>query len=128
VHCKHNGSTSSDREGRYKAIVVEPEAWGLELSRYLHLNPVRVGACGLDKEARRRQRLGVDEKPEPDEVRERIVRLRSFRWSSYRAYVGFATGPGWLQVNTLLKGLETVRWPSGARRIESMWRLRCGRD
>ena len=30
-------------QGRYKAIVVEPAAWGLELSRYVHLNPVRWG-------------------------------------------------------------------------------------
>ncbi len=30
-------------QGRFKAILVEPERWGLELSRYLHLNPVRTG-------------------------------------------------------------------------------------
>jgi len=92
-------------QGRYKGIVVEPDAWGLELSRYVHLNPVRVGELGLDKESRRRQRLGADEKPNAGEVRERIERLRAYRWSSYRAYVGLTRGPGWLQVNTVLKGI-----------------------
>lgn len=31
--------------GRYKAILVEKEAYGLELSRYIHLNPLRAGLC-----------------------------------------------------------------------------------
>lgn len=31
--------------GRYKAILVEKETYGLELSRYIHLNPVRAGLC-----------------------------------------------------------------------------------
>ena len=92
-------------QGRFKAILVEPEVWGLELSRYVHLNPVRLGELGLGKESRRRQRLGVDEKPEPGEVRERVERLRSYRWSSYRAYAGLATEPRWLEVKTVLKGI-----------------------
>ena len=90
-------------QGRYKGIVVEPEGWGLELSRYVHLNPVHVGEMGLNKESRQRQRLGVDEKPDPREVRERIERMRSYPWSSYRAYVGLARAPRWLEVNTVLK-------------------------
>ena len=40
-------------QGRFKAILVEPEVWGLELSRYVHLNPVRLGELGLGKESRR---------------------------------------------------------------------------
>ena len=40
-------------QGRFKAVVVEWERWGLELSRYVHLNPVRVRRLGLDKTARR---------------------------------------------------------------------------
>jgi len=31
-------------EGRFKAILVEFDAWGAELSRYLHPNPVRTGS------------------------------------------------------------------------------------
>src|SRR5437667_6359764 len=50
-------------QGRFKAIIVEPESWGLELSRYLHLNPVRSGRFGMDKNARKRQRDGLDAAP-----------------------------------------------------------------
>jgi hypothetical protein len=39
-------------EGRFKAILVEFDARGAELSRYLHLNPVRIRRYGLDKKAR----------------------------------------------------------------------------
>jgi hypothetical protein len=39
-------------EGRFKAIMVDRAEWGLALSRYLHLNPVRVKILGLDKPAR----------------------------------------------------------------------------
>src|SRR6266498_1999484 len=34
-------------QGRFKSVVVNREQWGLELSRYVHLNPVRVGRMGL---------------------------------------------------------------------------------
>ena len=30
-------------QGRYKALVVEKDSYLLELTRYIHLNPVRVG-------------------------------------------------------------------------------------
>ena len=36
-------------QGRFKAIVVDRAGWGLELSRYVHLNPVRTARMGLDK-------------------------------------------------------------------------------
>ena len=39
-------------EGRFKAILVEFDARGVELSRYVHLNPVRIRRYGLDKKAR----------------------------------------------------------------------------
>ena len=38
-------------QGRFKAVVVEAPAWGWELSRYVHLNPVRTARMGLDKRA-----------------------------------------------------------------------------
>src|SRR6266498_2435192 len=34
-------------QGRFKSVVLDPIQWGLELSRYVHLNPVRVGRMGL---------------------------------------------------------------------------------
>lgn len=48
-------------QGRYKGILIDREAYLLELSRYLHLNPVRAGMV---------------EKPE------------DYRQSSYRSYLG----------------------------------------
>jgi len=37
-------------QGRYLAILVDKEAYLLELSRYVHLNPVRAGMCALPQE------------------------------------------------------------------------------
>ncbi len=48
-------------QGRYKAILCDKESYLLELTRYIHLNPVRVKAV---------------EDP------------GKYRWSSYRAYLG----------------------------------------
>ncbi len=39
-------------QGRFKAIIVEIEQWRVALSRYVHLNPVRVSALGLGKSQR----------------------------------------------------------------------------
>jgi hypothetical protein len=89
-------------QGRYKAIVVDPVGWGLELSRYVHLNPVRVRRLGLDKGARQRGRAGAGVKPQAQVVRERIATLRQYRWSSYRAYVGLAAAPAWLTCERVL--------------------------
>ena len=90
-------------QGRYKAILVDRLGWGLELSRYLHLNPVRIATFGLDKKARQAQRLGVGGLPDARQVRERILRLGRYEWSSYRAYVGRVEGPEWLEKKTILK-------------------------
>ena len=89
-------------QGRFKAIVVEPESWGLELSRYLHLNPVRTGRFGLDKNARKRQREGLDAAPKKEEIHERLKYLRGYGWSSYRAYVGVEAAPSWLKCAAVL--------------------------
>jgi putative transposase len=57
-------------QGRFKSTVIEAEKYLLEVSRYLHLNPVRGVALGRGT---------------PIECRER---LRAYRWSSYRGYAG----------------------------------------
>ncbi len=49
-------------QGRYRAIVVDKDEYAIELSRYIHLNPVRAG---------------IVKKPE------------AYRWSSYRDYTGW---------------------------------------
>lgn len=67
-------------QGRYKAIVVEADAYALELSRYIHLNPVRAGMVSSPQD---------------------------HEWSSYRSYAGFATEPVWLTSKLVLGHFET---------------------
>src|SRR5258705_13606462 len=50
-------------QGRFKAIVVDFDEWGCELSRYIHLNPVRTIRHGLSKKAVTEDRSGLGEKP-----------------------------------------------------------------
>src|SRR5665213_2882256 len=90
-------------QGRYKAIIVDPIGWGLELSRYVHLNPVRVGRLGLDKKARRDHHEGAGNKPDMDMMKKRTAELRRYEWSSYRAYLGLAKAPNWLKVEGILE-------------------------
>lgn len=89
-------------QGRFKAVVVDPAGWGLELSRYVHLNPVRVGRYALDKAARQQSRAGAGNAPERSLVQQRLAFLRQYPWSSYRACVGLANAPAWLQPQRIL--------------------------
>ncbi len=89
-------------QGRYKAIVVDRDTWALGLSRYVHLNPVRVKSLLLDKPAQHRSQQGAGSKPEAELIRERLVRLRRYRWSSYRAYAGLTPPPPWLVCKAVL--------------------------
>ena len=63
--------------GRFKSIAVEPKSWAWELSRYLHLNPVRIGRLGLGKHERSASRLGIGEAPSSRIVQERLAKLRA---------------------------------------------------
>jgi len=62
-------------QGRYKAILVEKEAYLLELSRYIVLNPVRAKMV---------------KKPE------------EWEWSSYRATAGLSEAPSFLTTDWIL--------------------------
>jgi len=62
-------------QGRYKSLVVEEGEYLLELSRYIHLNPVRGPVLGRGTPGERRERL------------------RNFGWSSYQGYAGL--GKSW---------------------------------
>lgn len=61
-------------QGRYKAIVVDRDAYLSELCRYVVLNPVRAGMVA-----------------QPD----------LWAWSSYAATAGLAVAPGWLAVDVV---------------------------
>jgi REP element-mobilizing transposase RayT len=74
-------------QGRYRAILVQKDAYLLELSRYIVLNPVRA----------------------------RMVRTaRDWPWSNYRATAGMATAPPWLETGWIL-GTLTKRRPEAQR-------------
>ena len=92
-------------QGRFKSIVVNPVEWGLELSRYVHLNPVRVRALGLSKEEQCRTRSGMSGQPDRQLVKERLRRLRANPWGSYRAYAGLSRCPEWLTCDVILSML-----------------------
>ena len=62
-------------QGRFKAILVERDAYLLELARYLVLNPVRAGM---------------------------VQEAGDWLWSSHRAMVGRASPPDWLETDWLL--------------------------
>ena len=84
-------------QGRYKSIVVEADSYLLELSRYIHLNPVRG------------KRLGEGE------LKERRARLREWRWTSYRGYAGLARQQHFVTEELVLGAL--ARGGSGGRKV-----------
>lgn len=89
-------------QGRFKAIVFDPQESALRLSVYVHLNPVRLKALGQDKATRRAQAIGVSPKPDPAAVEQRLKKLRAYRWSSYPAYAAYRAAPEWLERHTIL--------------------------
>jgi len=62
-------------QGRYKAIVVEKDEYAKELSRYIHLNPVRA---------------------------KMVLTPEQYAWTSYRFYIGKEKVPPWLQRKFIL--------------------------
>jgi hypothetical protein len=62
-------------QGRFKGILVERDAYLLELSRYVVLNPVRAGM---------------------------VAEAAEWPWSSYRAMAGLEPAPCWLETDWLL--------------------------
>jgi REP element-mobilizing transposase RayT len=62
-------------QGRYKAILVEADEYAMELSRYVHLNPVRAG---------------IVKTPE------------AYKWSSFRYYISNGKAPRWLKRDFIL--------------------------
>ena len=98
-----HGHAGSVFQARFKSIPVEDAgSWALTCSVYIHLNPVRIKALGLGKEDRAREKAALPPEGPPKElVRARLAKLRGHRWSSYRAYAGYAPSPEWLTCATL---------------------------
>ena len=78
-------------QGRYRSILVEKDAYALELSRYIHLNPVRANLV--------RDPLG-------------------YPWSSYAAYLGREDKWDWLQRGFIL-GQISVREREAWRKYQA---------
>jgi REP element-mobilizing transposase RayT len=97
-------------QGRFKGILVDPDAsWLLELSVYVHLNPVRVKRLGLGKQSKVLEDKGW-KAPSKDEARERLKVLRSFRWSSYPYYAGYKRKqPDWLDCGVVQKMTPSMK-------------------
>jgi len=84
-------------QGRFKAILIDSEAYLLTVCRYVDLNPVRA-------------RL-VDEPA-------------AWRWSSYRMHMGLTRVPDWLDSDTLLGqllGRSTHQTPQNLRLARSLY-------
>ncbi|HEU0197843.1 MAG TPA: transposase, partial [Nevskiaceae bacterium] len=69
-------------QGRYKSVLIQKEAYLLEVSRYVALNPVRA----------------------------RMIRhAEDWPWSHYRAVVGLAVPPPWLTTDWILSAFAPDR-------------------
>lgn len=66
-------------QGRFKSILVENDAYLIQLSCYIHRNPVRAGI---------------------------VKRLADYRWSSYLAYAYDRKPPEWLSMELILSSFE----------------------
>ncbi len=94
--------------GRFKSIVVEGGTWILELSLYLHFNPVAIKGLGLGKKQKKAEGLGL-KRPSAETVQARLETLRAHRWSSYRAYAGYEKATEWLTTGEVLRRVKGGR-------------------
>jgi len=74
-HNRHSRRDGPLFRGRYRAIVVEADAYLLALSRYIHRNPIEAGL---------------------------VKRLETYRASSYPAYLKRQQAPAWLETGMVL--------------------------
>ena len=81
-HNRTHGRVGHVFQGRFKAIILQREAYLLELARYVVLNPVRAGMCATAEQ---------------------------WPWSSYRAMLGQVTRPAWLHTDWLLAQFGAAR-------------------
>lgn len=75
---RRHGKVGHLFQGRFKAVLVDEDAYLLEVCRYVDLNPVRAGM---------------------------VRRAQDWAWSSYRAHTGRVEVPAWLDSVTLHRQL-----------------------
>ena len=83
-------------QGRFKSVLIAEESQLNEITRYLHLNPVRIKRFGLETRSRKAKEKGAGQALDAQAVRSAIHYLREFRWSSYRSTIGLEKAPDWL--------------------------------
>jgi REP element-mobilizing transposase RayT len=81
---RRHGRVGHLYQGRYKAILVDQDSYLLELSRYVHLNPIRIKSY---------RGSGVGE---------RIRYLERYSWSSLAGYLKSANKQPWVHYDMVL--------------------------
>lgn len=71
---RRHGKVGHLFQGRFKAVLVDEEAYFLEVCRYVDLNPLRAGM---------------------------VQHPRDWAWGSYRSHTGLAGSPAWLDSRSL---------------------------
>jgi REP element-mobilizing transposase RayT len=89
-------------QGRYKAVLVASDGHHREVSRYIHLSPLRTQKLGPKKQDRKSDSAS---KPAALE-QERLEFLHSYHWSSYPGYLRAKTRLTWLTTEALLGDFE----------------------
>jgi putative transposase len=75
--------------GRYKAILVEEDEYLLELSKYIHKNPIQT-----------------------KNPKNRLVNnLKDYQWSSYQSYLNIGKTPKWLNKEKTLSCFKNDKYP-----------------
>lgn len=95
---RRHGRVGHVLQGRYKSILVDKEAYLLELARYIVLNPVRAGM---------------------------VQRVDDWPWSSYGVTAGKREAPDWLDAEWIVKQFGTD--PVAARQAYRRF-VRAGAD
>jgi hypothetical protein len=87
-------------QGRYRSILVDKDSYLVELSRYIHLNPVRAGM---------------------------VRRPEAYRWSSYGSYLSRRSSPEWLRREDVLGQMDN-NLTKGRRRYRRFVEEGLGRE
>jgi putative transposase len=89
-------------QGRFKAVLVATDGHHREVSRYIHLNPIRTQRFGLGKEQSASNTANDSRSLE----KRRVEFLRSYALSSYPVYIGTQPRSAWLTTQTLVGDFE----------------------
>ena len=87
-------------QGRYKALIVDKDSYLLDLSRYIHLNPVRAGL---------------------------VKRPEQWRWSSYTEYIKPSSVNKWIETGEILSHFGKRR-NTACRKYAEFTRAKLGKD